>query len=342
MPIDAIVGDAIDRTVSIEMRFGSGLPRGVIQPLFDAARERAGGPMCFQSASALKERVSSGDRVLLITGAGAPPTLPKGETDGPMGAAALARALDVGLGAKPILLSEERNMDPVIASAEGVGLAVLPEEIFDARGGCALSITLPLGLDAGAKSAAEIFAKHAPKAVIFIEKLGPNEKGVAHTITGTPRPPEIMAAAHLFADMAKQRNVLSIGIGDGGNEIGCGNIHEAVQRVQPRGKVARTPGDGGVATVVKCDHLVFASVSNWGAYGIAAALGGLLDKPTALHDADAELRMLERCVAAGAMDGAYARLIPYVDGANAAVQTSIITILHQIVTNGLMSNDRGF
>lgn len=75
---------------------------------------------------------------------------------------------------------------------------------------------------------------------------------------------------------------------------------------------------------------------------MAGALAGLIDNPAALHDCDAERRMLERCVAAGAMDGAYARLIPYVDGTSAAVQTSLVTILHQIVSNGLMSYDRGF
>jgi hypothetical protein len=42
MPIDEIVGDALDRVVSIEMRFASGLPRGVVMPLFDAARAAAG------------------------------------------------------------------------------------------------------------------------------------------------------------------------------------------------------------------------------------------------------------------------------------------------------------
>ena len=87
---------------------------------------------------------------------------------------------------------------------------------------------------------------------------------------------------------------------------------------------------------------MFASVSNWGAYAVAAALAGLLDNPAVLHDTATELRILEASLAGGAMDGAYSRLIPYVDGTSAAVQTSIITMLNQIVENGLMSYDRGF
>jgi hypothetical protein len=42
------------------------------------------------------------------------------------------------------------------------------------------------------------------------------------------------------------------------------------------------------------------------------------------------------------MDGAYSRLIPYVDGTSDKVQASLITLLHQIVENGLKEYDRGF
>ena len=43
MPIDQIVADAIDRAITIEMRFAGGLPRGVTEPLYRAAREHHGG-----------------------------------------------------------------------------------------------------------------------------------------------------------------------------------------------------------------------------------------------------------------------------------------------------------
>jgi hypothetical protein len=90
MPIDEIVGDSLDRAVSIEMRFASGLPRGVVTPLYDAARTVAGGSMSFRAAKAMKSRIGRGSHVFVVTGAGTPPGLPKGETDGPLGAAALA------------------------------------------------------------------------------------------------------------------------------------------------------------------------------------------------------------------------------------------------------------
>jgi hypothetical protein len=342
MPIDEITGDSLDRAVSIEMRFARGLPRGVVTPLYDAARIAAGGSMTFRAAQALKQRVTKGDHVLVVTGAGTAPWLPKGETDGPLGAAALARAVELGLGAKPILIGEDRNLPSFTNATEAAGLVVVDETTFGQRTGCALPIPFPLGLDAGHRAAEDLFARFDPTCVIFVEKGGPNEKGMFHSILGSGRPPEAMANAHLLADMAAARGVLTIGIGDGGNEIGCGSIIEAVHRVQPFGRVCQCPCGAGVATVTRCDHLVFASTSNWGAYAVAAALGGLLDKPSVLHDTETERRMLYASLAGGAMDGAYARLVPYVDGTNADVQVGIIAMLHQIVANGLTDYDRGF
>lgn len=342
MPIDEIIGNSLDRAVSIEMRFADGLPRGVVTPLYDAARAVAGGSMSFRAAQAIKSKVRRGDHVLVVTGAGTPPWLPKGETDGPLGAAALARAMELGLGAKPILLGEERNLPSTIGATEAAGLVVVDEATFAQRDGCALALALPLGIEPGRRMADDLFARFSPSCVVFVEKAGPNEKGVFHSILGTGRQPETMANAHLLAELAAQRGVLSIGIGDGGNEIGCGAILEAVQRVQPFGRKCICPCGAGVATVSRCDHLVFASISNWGAYAVAAALAGLLDRPEVLHDVETEQRMLMASLAGGAMDGAYARLVPYVDGTSAAVQASIITLLHQIVANGLTSYKRGF
>jgi hypothetical protein len=342
MPIDEIVGDAIDRAVTIEMRFAGGLPRGVTTPLYDAARRHHGKPLTWLAARSLMERVSPGRHVFVVTGAGAPPGLPKGETDGPIGAAAIARAVEIGLGAKPILLAEARNMPAVIASTEGSGTAVVDEDIFGRRKSCALAIAFPLGAAAGERASRELIDKFQPAAIVFVEKAGPNRNGVFHSIMGTPRSPDTMANAHFLALAAQAGKTLTIGIADGGNEIGCGLIADAVREVQPHGKSCGCPCGGGIGTVTPCDVLVFAAVSNWGAYGVAAALAGLTGNREVLHDPATELRMVQKCVDAGAMDGAYSRLIPYVDGTSDAVQAGLITILHQIVENGLKTYDRGF
>jgi hypothetical protein len=60
---------------------------------------------------------------------------------------------------------------------------------------------------------------------------------------------------------------VTIGVGDGGNEIGMGRVRE---RLAGEGElIAR------IASVVSVDHLVVAGVSNWGAYGIVAQRSGM-------------------------------------------------------------------
>ena len=52
------------------------------------------------------------------------------------------------------------------------------------------------------KAAEDLFARFSPAAIVFVEKAGPNEKGVFHWIIGTGRPEDQMANAHLLADLA--------------------------------------------------------------------------------------------------------------------------------------------
>ena len=77
-------------------------------------------------------------------------------------------------------------------------------------------------------------------------------------------------------------------------------------------------------------------------FPIAAALAGHLGDREILHDEATELRIVQASVDGGAMDGAYSRLIPYVDGTSDKMQAALITMLHQIIENGLKEYDRGF
>ncbi len=345
--MDEITCHNIDRLITVEMRAGKGeIPRGVIHRLYDAARAAQGDkPLTFLAADALRKALARGDHVLVVTGAGTPPWLPFGETDGPPGAAAIARALDLGLGAKPILVAEERNMGPVIASAEGIGMMVMEEEHFARRDGCALARPMPLGLEPGRAFTRQIFDHFKPKAVVFVEKGGPNAEGFYNSLIGTGRTRDMMANADLLAEEARTRGVLTVGVGDGGNEIGFGKCAEAVRDIQPFGRVSKRP-DGsqgvGVITVTETDVLVAASVSNWGGYGIAAALACLQGNPEILHSPSDEIRMMQRCVQAGAVDGLFCRPIPLADGTGEAVQPAMITILQDMVQMSLRTVKRGF
>jgi Domain of unknown function (DUF4392) len=114
----------IDRLITVEMR-NRGMPHGKIVPLYEAAREEGGGhPLNLRAADGLREHVHPGDTVIIVTGAGAPPLLPKGENDGPVGAAVLAHAVCWGLAATPVFVCERHHVDPVVASAHAVGITI--------------------------------------------------------------------------------------------------------------------------------------------------------------------------------------------------------------------------
>lgn len=60
----------------------------------------------------------------------------------------------------------------------------------------------------------------------------------------------------------------SVGIGDGGNECGMGKVLGAVREHIPNGST--------IASVVPADALLSAGVSNWGAWGLIAAVEALV------------------------------------------------------------------
>jgi D-glutamate cyclase len=343
--VPEIVGDSVDRLCAVEFRYAPAedgkLPRGVKTPLFEAARRAAGRPMTYLAAKGLVDNVGSGDRVFVVCGSGSPPYLPFGETDGPLGGASIARALDLGLGAKPIVISEAHMMGPNRATFVAAGLAIHDEEVFEVRPHSALAIEFPYGMNTRTM-VEELFDIHKPTAIVFVERTGPNTAGVYHSVRGTAKREEDIIAGHLFAEIAAERGVFSIGIGDGGNEIGFGNIHAEAQDIQPAGRKCLCPCGEGVITVAKTDVLVSASISNWGAYGVSAMLGFLLRKPELVQEPEMEFEMLRACAAAGASDGSHISPIMYVDGTSWRVQLALVTMLREMISNAMTPLGRPF
>lgn len=68
-------------------------------------------------------------------------------------------------------------------------------------------------------------------------------------------------------EAARQRGVLTIGVGDPGNEIGMGAIADTVKRLLPYGAECQCSCAGGVADATEVDVVVPGTCSNWGAYG---------------------------------------------------------------------------
>jgi hypothetical protein len=121
-----------------------------------------------------------------------------------------------------------------------------------------------------------------------------------------------MSPAHLlFEASARQFPMLiTIGIGDGGNEIGMGKI--------PWQVICRNvPGGGPVACRVPTHHLIVSGVSNWGAYGLAAGVRLLRGQrpDRELFDIERERELLRIMVEQGPLvDGMTGKPTVSVDG----------------------------
>lgn len=93
------VGENLDQLSTLDMRGD-----GVLRVLYRAARELQGGPLTLTAARALRDGVRAGDTVLVLTGFLAPKPFP--ETDGPIGSAVLAAALERACGAVPVFVAD--------------------------------------------------------------------------------------------------------------------------------------------------------------------------------------------------------------------------------------------
>lgn len=334
-----VIGEFIDKLVNVEMLSDNAPRRGRTHLLYEAARAKQGAPLTYLAAKGLVENVKEDDYVILLSGAGISPWLEYGETDSPTGIASLARALSFGLDARPVYVGNEKELGPVIAAGVVAGISVMDREAIEVykRKNTALSIPFPLGQKGAKEKALEILDEFRPSAVIGVEKHAPNPLGVWHSAAGHATSGDTQPHVHHLVEEAKNRGVFTVGIGDGGNEIGYGLINEEANEIfkQAYGVTCQCGCGGGEATATATDVLISAAVSNWGAYGVSACLAYMLEDPFILQDADTERRMVEAMVAAGAVESMSAATIPWVDGTSPAVQQAIVTMLHEIVANAL-------
>jgi D-glutamate cyclase len=335
-----IIGDNVDRLVTVEMR-NQGIVRGNIVQLYAAARRKLGEPLTMLAAKRLQKAIQPGDSVIIATGAGNWPWMPHGETDGPPGAASLARAITLGLGGRCVVVSDETKLPPIASSFRAVGILVGDADLVRARTGAAAIVPFAIEDGSARTQAQDLLDRWNPKAIIAVENPGPNAKGEFHSLQGINTTVGTAKVHHLF-ELATQRGILTIGVGDGGNEIGCGLIYEDTRRIMPAGSRCQCPCQDGMATNVSTDVLVIGSASNWAAYGISACLGFLVGDSLLLQDAATERRVVEQCALSGATDGMTALPIPWVDGTTLAVQEAVVTMLGMIVANGLRSINRPF
>ena len=127
------------------------------------------------------------------------------------------------------------------------------------------------------------------------------------------------AKTHLLFEAAglQQRPVSTIGMGDGGNEIGMGSVAwEEIRTALGDDRDGWEVG-GRIACRIATDFTLVAGVSNWAAYALAHAVCRLRGQADALGWSDplAQQRLIESLVdEAGAVDGLTGRREATIDG----------------------------
>jgi hypothetical protein len=290
--------ETLDRLSCVELR-SHGLPSGVVSRLYGLAR--SGDPLCFQAAQALAAK--SVRRAAFFTGV-VHEKQPHGELDGPIGCAVLATAL-TQLGREAVVFAPAPVIPVLTAAREacGGGFAVEPDTQAE-----------PAAFDAA----------------VSIERLGRNRKGVHHSIFGLPR--EQPGVADDFFEALDASGRLTIGIGDGGNEIGFGSMFAAARRVVPRGRACGCPCGDGIVTSTRARCLVVASVSNFGAYAVSAALALVTGTPELAPQPDTVVAAMTAAVEAGGIDGG--SMVPgrvADDGIPAGAVAAVVTLMRATV-----------
>ena len=315
------IGEAVDHLVTAPMSNWTILKGIPLLKLYAAARRKAGGPLTLAASQLLSKAVRPGDTVLLVSGF-VMLDYDRPETDGPIGAAVLGRALAIGFGATPVGVSEESIVPCMEACFATAGL--IPAKLDKLRSGrnrCAL-VGFPVDPDEAQAAAERLLDQVAPKALIAVERPGAGSDGEYHHGGGV-KISHFTAKTDVLFVAAKARGIPTIGIGDLGNELGLGVVANEVRAHVPKGDV--------IAAAQSADIAVIANISNWGAYGVAACLAAIANNEAAFHDGDQEIRLIEACVRAGAIDPVGGQLRLYVDGTDARTNAAMVDLLRSLV-----------
>lgn len=234
-----------------------------------------------------------------------PPT----ETDGPPGTFAIARAV-AALAHKAIVVTDSCNEAVFAAAFKDLAL---PAE-------CAGSVSMEVYPSTFAEEDEKRFGQLADSCELLIacERAGPGKDGKCYTMREIDMNERgLIAPLHR---LVKESNSPFIAIGDGGNELGMGKV---IDNIINNPKISN--GDK-IGCVVAADHLIAASVSNWGGYALAAAATLAYIKKQG-YESDAaewiercvpsvqdEIALLDRCVAVGCRDGVTGKVEATVDG----------------------------
>ncbi len=247
------------------------------------------------------ESLLSARRVGIVTGffvraAGA------GETDGPPGAVVLGQAL----------------------LRRGVAVDYLTDE-------CNAPILRALGVSP-LVDWSDYLSEVRPTHLVAIERVGRTADGRYRNMRGEDITDWTAPLDQLFLD-APRGGVLTIGIGDGGNEIGMGNVFSSA--------TGRVVDGADIASVVSTDFCIVAGVSNWGAYGLVGAMSAICKEDLLPASATIVGQIEDVVNLGGAVDGRTLAKTVTVDGLGVEETVEIVEGLRGAVRLSLVAGLTG-
>ncbi len=214
------------------------------------------------------------------------------ETDGPPGTMALAVALKK-LGFHPTIVTDH-----------------LCEGLFEPE---QLDVEY-VDTEADSLFFQKLLNRYRPVCLISVERCGRNLNEDYANMRGVSIASQTAQIDTMF-QLAARSHILTIGIGDGGNEIGMGNLKDVILH-----RLSLNP------CTVTVDELIIATTSNWGAYALVTYLS-ILNHSRRLISHRKIAAYIDRIVASGCVDGVTKKHEPSVDGFSSETEKEIITAL---------------
>jgi hypothetical protein len=252
-----------------------------------------------EGAQFVLDEISDNDGPIMITTGFYIAAAKAPETDGPPGAIAIGNAL-AALGREVIYVTDSYTAPLFTDDILETGRV----EVF------------PIADQETSKEFARKLRNEVnPAFLISIERAGLSQDNTYLDMVGRDITAYTAKIDYLFCGQAN-----TLGIGDGGNEIGMGNLAQYIPAVDT------LPDNPAVTCVTK---LLLASISNWGGYGLVAALSKITGK-NLLPSVDWEKEIVRKIIEKGAVDGFSGRAIPAVDNLDLDKNAWALTELNKL------------
>lgn len=312
------IGWAIDSLVTLDFH-----SRGTIRNIYSCMAEKCGMPLTMNAAVQLYDAVQRSERKIVFIGTGflIKPTM-NPETDGPISAALIARAISL-LGGVPVIISQRESRKALMATCATAELNYC--DSIDTALEAPYPVTIVdmprVGEKERTRRIMDDLLKYEPAGMISIEHPGKGADGkyysvMGYELEGWPGPVDDLL------EMVEKQGGVTIGIGDAGNEAGMGYAKPEIDDMTPYGKLT--------SSKVSCTAPIIASVSELGAYGLIAALQVVSGKKI-LQKPDLQENVIRAAVTAGCVDGCSGRPNPALDIVDVEYVRSFIHLLDGIL-----------